>query len=123
MVNWASVTHSSAWISPTATVDEAAVILAGAIVNANASLARLHHQYGKHHRARRALGAWAIVSPGVTIGGGTVLGENSFIGLGAKIRDHVTVSQDATVGMGAVVLKDVPPGRKVMGVPARLRSA
>lgn len=122
-LNWASIAHNTAWISPTAFVEQGAVILAGAIINARAHLGRnciINSGSIIEHDVR--VGEWAIVSPGVTIGGGTVLGKNSFIGLGAKIRDHITVSQDAIVGMGAVVLKDVPPGRTAMGVPARLQS-
>lgn len=41
------------------------------------------------------------------------------IGLGARIRDHVTVGDGATVAMGAVVVADVAAGTTVFGIPAR----
>jgi len=42
------------------------------------------------------------------------------IGSGAVILCGVTIGVDATVGAGAVVTRDVPPGAVVAGVPARL---
>jgi len=43
----------------------------------------------------------------------------SFIGLGSRIRDHLTVGEGATVGAGSVVVTDVPDGETVVGSPAR----
>lgn len=51
---------------------------------------------------------------GVTIEDGAVVGAR------AVIRAGVTVGKRAVVAMGAVVTKDVPPGKVVMGVPARV---
>jgi hypothetical protein len=42
-----------------------------------------------------------------------------FIGLGAAVRDHVTVGAGAMVGTGAAVVGDVPSGAVVTGAPAR----
>jgi len=46
-------------------------------------------------------------------------GERSAGGLGAVVRDHVAIGDGATVGMGAVVVKDIPDGARALGVPAR----
>ena len=52
---------------------------------------------------------------GVTIEDGAVIGAR------AVIRAGVKVGKGSVVAMGAVVTKDVPPGKVVMGVPARVR--
>ena len=59
------------------------------------------------------------IGPGAVIGGGAVIGDHAFIGLGASIRDHVHIGAGAVVGMGSVVIDDVPDGAAVAGVPAR----
>lgn len=42
------------------------------------------------------------------------------IGAGAVILPGLTIGEDAMVGAGAVVSRDVPPGRTVVGNPARV---
>jgi len=48
------------------------------------------------------------------------IGQNVWIGSGAIILPGVTVGDDAIVGAGSVVTRDVPPGAIVVGNPARL---
>lgn len=50
---------------------------------------------------------------------GPVFKRGAAIGAGASILAGVTVGEWAVVGMGAVVVKDVPAGRVFVGVPAR----
>ncbi|HYO61013.1 MAG TPA: acyltransferase [Actinomycetota bacterium] len=52
----------------------------------------------------------------------TFVRDRAAIGSGAVILPGVTIGEDAMVGAGAVVTKDVPPGATVAGVPARLRA-
>ena len=47
------------------------------------------------------------------------LGRNVLVGAGAKILGPVIVGDGAKVGANAVVLKDVPAGVTVTGIPAR----
>lgn len=49
-----------------------------------------------------------------------VLGDDVFIGAGAKILGAVTVGDGARVGANAVVVSDVPPHTTVVGIPARV---
>ena len=49
-----------------------------------------------------------------------VLKRNCWIGAGATILPGVTVGENAIVGAGAVVTKDVAPNTVVGGIPAKL---
>jgi acetyltransferase-like isoleucine patch superfamily enzyme len=51
---------------------------------------------------------------GVTVADGAVIGAR------AVVRAGVKIGRRAVVAMGAVVTKDVPPEKVVMGVPARV---
>jgi maltose O-acetyltransferase len=48
-----------------------------------------------------------------------VIGRNVWIGGGAIILPSVTIGDDAIVGAGSVVTRDVPAGTTVVGNPAR----
>ena len=64
---------------------------------------------------------------GVTLGGTTwqkgkrhpTVQNNVVVGAGAKILGPITIGADARVGSNAVVLKDVPAGATMVGIPAR----
>jgi maltose O-acetyltransferase len=59
---------------------------------------------------------------GVEFGRPISIGANVWIGGGAIILPGVNVGDDALVGAGAVVTRDVPPGATVVGNPAKLRA-
>ena len=48
------------------------------------------------------------------------LADGVIVGSGAQILGPITVGKDARVGANAAVVKDVPPGATVVGIPARL---
>jgi maltose O-acetyltransferase len=56
---------------------------------------------------------------GLELGRPVHVGRNVWIGGGAIILPGVTIADDAVVGAGSVVTKDVPPGVTVRGNPAR----
>lgn len=50
------------------------------------------------------------------------VGDRVVIGAGAKILGPISVGDDVQVGANAVVVRDVPSGAVVVGVPGRTRS-
>ena len=67
----------------------------------------------EHHPEEPALRHRLLVKP-------VVIRRNAWIGTGAMILPGVTVGENAIVGAGAVVTKDVPDDAVVAGTPARV---
>jgi acetyltransferase EpsM len=121
-LRFATVVHPKAIVAGSAIVAPGATVLAGAVVNPGARV-------GAHAIVNTAaviehdvvVEPLAHVSPAAAVGGGARILDGAVVGLGARVRDHVTVGRNAVVGMGAVVVADVPAGQTVVGVPARAR--
>lgn len=79
---------------------------------------------------RSSIGKNVNLSHEVTIGiknrgkyaGVPVIGDNVYIGPGAKIIGRVVIGNNVAVGANTVVTKDVPSGAVVAGVPAKIIS-
>lgn len=86
------------------------------------------------HGMGLVIGATAIVGDdcllyhGVTLGAkgvGTdrrhpVVGNRVMIGAGAKVLGPITIGDDVRIGANSVVLKDVPSGVRLAGIPATI---
>lgn len=65
------------------------------------------------------VGNYSSVFPGAHVSGEVDIGEAVLIGSGAVVLQGLTIGDGAVLGAGAVVTRDVSPGAKVTGVPAR----
>lgn len=65
------------------------------------------------------IGEHTVITANVNISGSSKIGANVWVAPGAILRDHSIVEDSATVGMGAVVVKDIPRNEVWCGNPAR----
>lgn len=65
------------------------------------------------------VGADCELAPGAVICGHAELGDRVRMGVNSCVRPFVKVGAGARIGMGAVVVKDVPAGEVWVGNPAR----
>ncbi len=88
------------------------------------------HFGGIHVNGGAVIGDNCNLQQDVTLGqanrgdkaGAPIIGNNVFIGAGAKIIGRIHVGDGAAIGANAVVTRDVPAGAAVAGVPARIVS-
>lgn len=107
-------------ISSTAVIAPGVALLPGAVVNASTTIGLgsiVNTNASVDHDCD--IGEFVHIAPGTAIGGGVTIGDSTFVGLGARIIPNLRIGAGVTIGAGAVVIRDVPDGATVVGVPAR----
>lgn len=79
-----------------------------------------HTIIGDDCRLRHCVTIGCKVNPNGTQGSSPRIGHRVEVGAGAIIIGGITIGNDAVIGAGAVVTKDVPEGAVVVGNPARI---
>ncbi|MGZ0718264.1 acetyltransferase [Pseudomonas palleroniana] len=115
-----SLIHPHATISRHAAIGMGSVVFAGVVVNAGAHIgtgAILNTGCSIDHDC--VLGDAVHVSPGARLAGAVQVGNMSWIGIGACVRQSLQIGSHVIVGAGAAVVSDVADSQTVVGVPAR----
>ena len=114
--------HPSVIISPNVEIGKGVYILLGTqvmpytkiedfvMISMNVSIA--------HHNILRT---GTFLSTGCNFGASIVAEENSYCGIGSTVMTGLhRLGKDCLIGAGAVVIKDVPDGAVMAGVPAKI---
>ncbi len=118
---YTTIVHPSAQISDSSSVGPGSVILAQTVLTASV-------QVGAHVAVMPqvvlthdvTVADFATIASGVRFGGGVRVERGAYVGAGALIREQVEIGAWSLVGMGSLVLADVPPAEVWAGGPARL---
>ncbi|MFT4165250.1 MAG: NeuD/PglB/VioB family sugar acetyltransferase [Microlunatus sp.] len=113
-------------IDPSVTIHQTCSIGVGCILLANVVLT-CDVRLGDHTVAMPnatlthddTLEAFVTVCAGVVLGGGVQVNEAAYLGMGAAVRENATVGECSVLGMGSVLLSDLPANETWAGVPAR----
>lgn len=121
-IKWPALVHPSVQFGDSVTVNEGSVICANVIATVNVTfepftLVNLSCTIG--HEA--IIGECTVINPLVAISGGVLIGKRVLIGTHSAILQYVKIGDEATIGAGALVNREVESGSTVVGVPARER--
>ena len=98
-----ALVHPTAYVHPSATVGEGALVMARAIVNREARLGETCVLWpGVNVSHDSQIGANTFASPSAIVCGYATVGANCFLGAGSVIADHRTVPDGAFIKAGDV---------------------
>jgi len=117
---WVTLIHPFSFVHSTCSIGDGTVAFAGVVIHPESII-------GEHCIVNTSalvdhdciLGDFVHVGPGVRLTGGAKVEEGAFVGTGAVVIPKRTVGAWSVVGAGAVVIEDVRPYSKVVGVPAK----
>jgi serine O-acetyltransferase len=116
---------------PARLLSQLARLVTGVEIHPGATIGRrffIDHAMGVVIGETAEVGDDVMLYHGVTLGGRSMervkrhptLEDGVTVGAGARILGPVTIGANAQIGANAVVVKDVPPGAVVVGVPGRV---
>lgn len=112
--------HPTAVMSQWVEVGAGSVICAGCVLTCQISIGEhCHLNLNTTVGHDCTFGDFCTVAPGTNISGNCEFGNRVDVGTQASFRQHVRICDDAVIGMGTVVVKDIAEAGTYVGVPAR----
>ena len=120
-IEFATLLHPKANVSPSANLGSGTVVMAGATINASVKIGShviVNTNASVDHDC--VLEDFVHISPNVALSGGVKVGEGTHIGIGACVIPGVLIGKWVTIGAGAVIINNVPDSATVVGNPGRI---
>ena len=117
----ASIVHPFSSVSKSAEIGEGTVIMAGAVVQANAKIGSgviINTCSSVDHDC--VIGNWSHVAVGAHLAGAVKTGESVLLGAGCVVINNISVTDHCIVGAGTAVICGINTAGTYVGVPARL---
>ena len=116
----ASIIHPFSSVSKSAEIGEGTVVMAGAVVQANAKIGSgviINTCSSVDHDC--IVGNYTHVAVGARLAGSVKVGESVFLGASCAISNNLSITDNCIVGAGTAVICNINDAGTYVGVPAR----
>jgi sugar O-acyltransferase (sialic acid O-acetyltransferase NeuD family) len=117
---YATVVDPTVRVPRDGSIGAGAILLAQTVLTANIQVGR--HAVAMPHVTLthdNRIDDFATLCAHVVLGGSVHVGEAAYLGMGSSVREGTVIGSDSTLGMGAVLLEDLPSSSTWIGCPAR----
>lgn len=119
---FATLVHPHTFVDSTATLAEGVQVMAGAVVQADASIGPnsiINTMASVDHDC--FLGAHVHIAPGAVLCGAVSVHDRAFVAAGATVIQGITIGHRAIVGAGTILVRNLSDGTLVLGARPRPR--
>jgi len=111
--------HPSAMLHTHCSIGEGTVITPNSVISANATVGNFVSVLGSNVAHDASVGDFSTLSGKCALNGHVVVGKGVYMGCGVLVAPSKKIGDNATVGIGSVVISNVKAGTKVFGNPAK----
>ena len=118
---YATLIHSNAVVSPSATIGIGTVVMATVVINADSKIGKhviINTNAVVEHDSK--ISDFVHISPSATLTGAVTIGEGTHIGAGAVMIPNVQIDEWSVIGAGATIINNIPANCTAVGVPAKI---
>ncbi len=115
-----SLIHPKSIVARDVKIQSGCVVMAGAVVNSGAIIGEgtiLNTCCSVDHD--NEIAEYCHISIGAHLAGTVAVGNGTFIGAGAIVKNNISICSEVIVGAGAVVVKDIVEKGTYVGIPAK----